>query len=510
MQNTALPTDASRFGHTVGVAVPAAIVSLGCFHLSWCEPALAWLMPGYVLGLAWLTALPTARTAFYIALSIGFAAYAPHLGFFWTIFGSPAAILWGLLAIWPALFVLSLRGLSRRYGVAAGALALPILWTGLEYFRSEVWPLRFSWLSLGYAFSESSQVFQVTHLGLYGVGFLVAALAAPAWALPGRKRWTALAGGFLVMAVLLQSRGAEEQPGRDVAEAEPGKTPVLRVAGLQLEYPWEPELLDHLSELAQRHPAASLVVLSEYTLDGPPSDALLDWCRTHQRYLVVGGKDPLPEGGFFNTAFVISPDGAIVFRQAKSVPIQFFQDGRPASTQEVWHSPWGRLGLAVCYDLSYRRVMDRLVQRGAQCLIIPTVDDSSWGRAQHELHARVARVRAAEYRLPVIRIASSGISQFMDRDGRERACAPFPGQGKTLEAALAIPQAGKLPLDRHAAPWLCLAAGALLLGSLRSPSHRSIREGWKVVSHAPVEALKTTKLCESPEPAVSFAPEVLR
>ncbi len=45
-----------------------------------------------------------------------------------------------------------------------------------------------------------------------------------------------------------------------------------------------------------------------------------------------------------------------VFKQAKSVPIEFFQDGRPAAEQRLWHSPWGNLGICICYDLSYSRV----------------------------------------------------------------------------------------------------------------------------------------------------------
>src|SRR5205085_578061 len=121
-----------------------------------------------------------------------------------------------------------------------------------------------------------------------------------------------------------------------------------------------------------------------------------------------------------------------VFRQGKSVPVQFFKDGLPAKSQRVWESPWGRIGICICYDLSYTRVTDGLIRLGAQAIIVPTMDVVAWGRHQHELHARVAPIRAAEYGVPIFRVGSSGISQLIDASGRTMATAGFPGAGAML------------------------------------------------------------------------------
>jgi apolipoprotein N-acyltransferase len=207
-----------------------------------------------------------------------------------------------------------------------------------------------------------------------------------------------------------------------------------------------------------------LVVLSEYTLDGPVPDRLKQWCRQAKRYLVVGGKEPSPGGAdFYNTAYVVAPNGQVVFRQAKAVPIQFFKDGLPAAEQRVWDSPWGRLGICVCYDLSYTRVTDRLVRQGAQGLVVPTMDAAGWGEAEHRLHARVAPVRAAEYRVPIFRLASSGISQCVDAGGRVTASAPFPGEQAIVAGELALSAAGRMPPDRWLAP-VCVVVTGLALG----------------------------------------------
>jgi apolipoprotein N-acyltransferase len=240
----------------------------------------------------------------------------------------------------------------------------------------------------------------------------------------------------------------------------------LKVAGIQLEFSTEKEVLRWLNELARVHPEAELLVLSEYTLSEPPSEALKAWCRGHRRFLIVGGKDPVSNGNFYNTAFVISPEGEIAFRQVKCVPIQFFKDGLPAPEQKLWDSPWGKLGICICYDLSYARVTDPLIRMGAEGLIVPTMDVADWGKRQHEMHARVGPIRAAEYRLPIFRLASSGISQAIDPAGKVLATAPCPGNTSMLAATLPLTDSARRPIDRWLAPLSTGIAGALLLATL--------------------------------------------
>jgi apolipoprotein N-acyltransferase len=220
-----------------------------------------------------------------------------------------------------------------------------------------------------------------------------------------------------------------------------------------MEFPTEKEVLFRLDDTIRAHPDAELVVLSEYTLDGPVPVALKEWCRENRRYLIVGGKDPAPGASFYNTAYVVAPDGKIVFRQVKAVPIQFFKDGLPAPNQKLWNSPWGKIGICICYDLSYTRVTDRLVRLGAEAIIVPTMDVVDWGKAQHALHARIAPVRGTEYGLPLFRLASSGISQLVGRSGRVTATAPCPGDGAILAGTLEMRGSGRRPLDRWLAPF---------------------------------------------------------
>jgi apolipoprotein N-acyltransferase len=90
------------------------------------------------------------------------------------------------------------------------------------------------------------------------------------------------------------------------------------------------------------------------------------------------------------------------------------------------------------------------------------MDVVEWGRAQHELHARVAPVRAIEYGLPIFRVASSGISQLVDRSGRVRATAPCPGDGAIIAGTLELRGVGRQPLDRWLAPFATGVTAAVI------------------------------------------------
>jgi apolipoprotein N-acyltransferase len=250
----------------------------------------------------------------------------------------------------------------------------------------------------------------------------------------------------------------------------------ISIVGVQMEFPPENVIPKMLDKALAKNTNADIFVLSEYTLHGPVPNNLKDWCREHSKYLVVGGEDPAGMTNYYDTAFVVGTNGEVVFKQGKCVPIQFFKDGLRAPEQKVWNSPWGKIGFCVCYDLSYTRVTDELIRQGAQLLIVPTMDVEDWSRHEHELHTRVAPVRAAEYGVPIFRLASSGISQAVNSYGTVVAQAPMPGNGDIMAAKLTIFYRASLPLDRYLAP-ACTAVTAVFIGFLLLLTWRDARQG---------------------------------
>src|SRR5882672_11152264 len=77
-----------------------AVGAVAAFHLAYTFPPLGFLTVVFLFFLFQLAALPRPRQAFYFGLTVGYAAYAPHLAFFWSIFSWPAIALWTVLAFW--------------------------------------------------------------------------------------------------------------------------------------------------------------------------------------------------------------------------------------------------------------------------------------------------------------------------------------------------------------------------------------------------------------------------
>jgi apolipoprotein N-acyltransferase len=443
---------AAQPGLPVWQSVVFGIVGLASFQLAYTFDALAILIFVYLWCLLEISRQKTGRKAFYTGLAMGLATLGVQLSFFWNIFGTAAIALWIIVGLWIAMFTTLARSCRNRFGKTAAIFLIPFLWTGLEYFRSELYYLRFSWLNEGYVFSNSGLRSVLGFLGMYGMGFVLMMVASlSAWFGMRKRIFFNISFVFLLAVVSLIFGRLNGQSN--------ATNPIngVEVGGIQMEFPTESDVLYRLKSFAKNlsapaRPNDQLIVLSECTFDGPVPPGICNWCKANHRWLIAGGKTPAGTTNYFNTAFVINTNGDVVFSQVKSVPVQFFKDGLPATEQKLWQSPWGPMGICICYDLSYTRVTDELVRQGAKAIIVPTMDVADWGLHQHLLHARVAPTRAAEYGIPIFRVASSGISQLVDSGGNITASAPFRGEGEILSGALDLTHAGSLPLDRHFAP----------------------------------------------------------
>ena len=430
-----------------------SIVAVGCYHLAMLfQPLAGWFVLGYLFLLWQLRRASTARAAFYLGWMAGLGIMIPHTWFVLGIFHEPAVLLWMLMSVWLGLMVSLWQACAVRWSGKMMLLAAPCIMLGVEYFRSEVWSLKFAWLTAGFALPAVEWGAAFRGFGIYGLGAVLLVLVM----LATTKRRIAVLAALPLLAWPL---GLGKLSGGSAGDQ------TFSVAGVQWENASEKSILTSLSQAKQRFPQTQLFVTSEYSFPGPPTDDVAAWAKANG-HLITGGADIVPGMKFdkyYNTAFLTSPEGKVIHKQVKAVPIQFMDDGLPAPKQEVWQSPWGRVGICICYDMNYSSVNDELVRQGAQVLVIPAMDKESWGESEHHLSARLGPVRAVDYGLPVFRLASSGISQVIQRNGQVVAEGAFPGQGAIVAGTVNLPQEARRPLDRWLVWPAVFVTGGLLL-----------------------------------------------
>ena len=285
-------------------------LAVACFHAAYTSvkfPAAGLFIFGYAFGLVKLCEQGSVRRAFYFGLVAGYLCYAPQAFFLWNILSGAAVILWLVLAFWVALFTTTACGAMRRWGKTKAVWLIPILWTGIEYFRSELYFLKFSWLNVGYLSTISSEIF-----GMYGSAFLLMVLVILVGASGRCYLKITRVRELLAVVVIVAILAAMLVP----AYSGPPRRRV-NIVGIQLEFPSPNILPKILSQALAKNTNGQIFVLSEYTLNEKPGgvpDALKDWCREHGKFLVVGGKAFVTNEIYYNTAFVVGTNGDLVLQ----------------------------------------------------------------------------------------------------------------------------------------------------------------------------------------------------
>lgn len=141
-----------------------------------------------------------------------------------------------------------------------------------------------------------------------------------------------------------------------------------------------PEFCVHGFEL---HVPTEAWIEASVTLPGPESERLGRVARETGAYVAGMVYEKIKEfpGRYFNTAFIIAPNGEIVLKYrklysltGKTTPIDVYDQyiahfGGPDALFPVVDTPLGRLGALVCYDINFPEVARCLAFRGAELLL---------------------------------------------------------------------------------------------------------------------------------------------
>lgn len=134
--------------------------------------------------------------------------------------------------------------------------------------------------------------------------------------------------------------------------------------------------------------------------------ALRDAAAQHGIHLLIGSlalKTDDPDGRFANRSFLIGPDGEVMARYDKihmfdvqvSAEETYRESAgyRPGTQAVIAQTPWGVLGMTICYDVRFPMLFQRLALAGATMITVPSAFSPVTGAAHWE---SLLRARAIE------------------------------------------------------------------------------------------------------------------
>ena len=108
---------------------------------------------------------------------------------------------------------------------------------------------------------------------------------------------------------------------------------------------------------------------------GPSAARLAEVAEAHDRWVLYGypRRDEERQGLVYNAANLIGPDGGVQVYD-KRFPATFgpFEDGlyvTPGRDPGLLETPWGTIGLSICYDLFFPELHKALALQGADLLL---------------------------------------------------------------------------------------------------------------------------------------------
>ena len=184
-----------------------------------------------------------------------------------------------------------------------------------------------------------------------------------------------------------------------------------------------------------------------------------DLARRHGVWL-LGGTFPEridSDARVHNTSVLVSPQGAIeaVYRKIHLFDVDLSDSGGgcfresavvvPGDEVVVAETPFGPVGLSVCYDLRFPELYRRQAERGARWLAVPSAFAPETGRDHWEvlLRARAIENQAFVVAPGPVRPPQRGPGQLRPLDDRgSLGPGPGPGRGPPLRHRRRVPPGG--------------------------------------------------------------------
>lgn len=337
----------------------------------------------------------------------------------------------------------------------------PLFWVTLEFLRSYLFT-GFPWSSIGYSqykFVTAIQIADIT--GIYGVSFLIVAVNGAIADIFLLKRRTSdmplfpLSHTIIGFSVLLSLiifclvyghwRLKEERPGNMLVVS------VIQ-GNIEQDKKWEPAyqeaVIGTYKKLSMEAVLSSpeMIVWPEtalpfyFSYDKRYTERLIDFQKSLNTYLLFGGILVRQKEGkvlLSNSAILLNKAGEVSYIYDKIhlvpfgeyVPLQkilFFVDKLVTGIGDYVHgkyylrsdAPSEGFATLICYEVIFPGLVRKFYLKGGD-FIVNITNDAWFGMTKGPYqHFSMAVFRAVENRKPLIRAANTGISGFIDSNGR--------------------------------------------------------------------------------------------
>ncbi len=440
-------------------------------------------------GKTWSIAL-VVGVGFVMLLGIGITPWsyetvAAYFSFSWPM----ALLVTGLIL---AIFCGSYMGLTavlcarllREHQTVWCWLGIPAVWVSSEFVRSDLF-FGFAWTQLSHTQYRYLSLIQIADItGVYGLSFLlalcnyvVAEILITLRVRMGRRdilvlpwpAFGALVLGYTFTLYYGTLRLRQYPPYATAALQSESVNVALVTAHSPSAQRWQRvhyggNLLNYIDATQQGITSrqSDLIVWPEFAvgfyLDREPAlQAQIGRLtrRANAPLLLGAPRTSNSEAGpnYYNTAYFISANGRLqlqdVYDKIRLLPFAEFRPFSlpalvshrherpslftPGERPTIFSLPKGDFGVMICYEATYPYLARRLVQRGAQFLV--NISNDVWlsygGPAAAQQHFAISVFRAVETKRSLARVATAGLSGFVDPAGR-RASLSVATSGVTF------------------------------------------------------------------------------
>lgn len=174
---------------------------------------------------------------------------------------------------------------------------------------------------------------------------------------------------------------------------------------------------DHRLSIAETVPDPGTAAASARDASGPILGAMQELARTTGAWLLLGGfpERAATDKKIRNTALLLDSAGAVVsvYRKIHLFDVDVpggkrFRESEaiePGQTPVVAETPWGGLGLSICYDLRFPELYRALASGGARIVAVPSAFTAETGKDHWHV---LLRARAIENQVFLLAPAQFG------------------------------------------------------------------------------------------------------